>query len=61
MYYVLVRMEDGLYVARPGMERSYTTDLVEALKFTSVKDAERNRCVESERVESLYDILNCGR
>lgn len=44
MSYVLVRNEDGKYVAPPGLEYSYTSDVSKAQRFTSREAAEKNKC-----------------
>ncbi len=53
---VLVRT-DGKYVARPGSEQSYTSKLEDAQLFRNREEAQRNACVENERVEYLSLLL----
>lgn len=55
--YVLVRHSDGKYVARSGSEQSYTKRLEDARKFSSREAAEADRCVQSERIANVSDIL----
>jgi hypothetical protein len=55
--YVLKRISDGKYVAKPGRKHSYTTSLECAQLFQTVYDAERSRCIENEIYVSLNEIL----
>ena len=57
MIYVLVR-SDGKYVASSGREQSYTSKLEEAQTFPTYDAADRNRCVENERVASVESLLS---
>lgn len=54
--YVLVRT-DGAYVARPGSQASYTRVLQDARVFVTRESAERDRCVDNERIESIDSIM----
>ncbi len=54
---VLVRVTDGKYVACPGSDQSYTARLEEAHIFRNQEEAQRNACVENERVEHLALLL----
>lgn len=54
--YVMVR-NDGKYVAAPGSEHSYTDKLEKARRFDSRDAAEKERCVENERVQSIDTML----
>ncbi len=56
MVYVIQRT-DGKYVAPPGREHSYTSKLQHARKFASREAAERDLCIENERVVSLEDAV----
>jgi len=42
--YVLKRREDGKYVAPPGRDKSYTTDLANARLYASQEEAEADAC-----------------
>lgn len=44
MVYVIKRTRDGMYVARPGSQRSYTPDRQQAWELTSREEAQRNAC-----------------
>jgi hypothetical protein len=44
--FVIVR-EDGMYVACPGSEQSYTARFEKAQLFNSRKEAEKNLCPEN--------------
>lgn len=55
--YVLIRNSDGRYVAPPGMDKSYVDRLEEARVFPTRAAAERERCVDSESVAPLTDLL----
>jgi hypothetical protein len=48
--YILVRIGDHKYVAVPGLEHSYTDDLLSARIFLSLEAAERERCVDNESI-----------
>jgi hypothetical protein len=54
--YVLKRVEDGKYVARPGSEHSYTNRLERAKIFTSWERAYDAKC-DNERVVPLDSLL----
>jgi hypothetical protein len=56
MSYILVR-NDGKYAAPPGRSSSYTAKLEEARQFPTAEAAERERCVENERVASVASLL----
>lgn len=55
--YVIRRMEDGKFVARPGMRESYTWFLQEAQVFKTREQAKDCACGGNERVVNLDDIL----
>jgi hypothetical protein len=55
--YVLKHTETGKYVAPPGRDKSYTDRLEEARVFTTQRQAEKNRCVESEVVVAIAALL----
>jgi hypothetical protein len=55
--YVLQRMRDGAYVARPGSASSYTSWVERARIFPTREAAEREACVENERVVSVDEIF----
>jgi len=44
MVYVIKRTSDGKYVARPGSERSYTSDRQQAAEYSTEAEARRNAC-----------------
>jgi len=48
--YVIKRIPDGAYVARPGRASSYTKSLQHARPFNSREAADRERCPENEIV-----------
>lgn len=54
--YVIVRT-DGKFVTRPGSEQSYSDKLQHARPFETREAAERERCVENERVVSVRDLI----
>lgn len=63
--YVLRHFKDNTkqslcFVARPGSEHSYTRSLQNARVFASEAEAERDRCVESERVMTVEEAMRCG-
>jgi len=55
--WVLKHNETGKYVSRPGCKRSYTNDLDMARRFKSAEEAEKERCVGSETVIDLLDMI----
>jgi hypothetical protein len=56
MIYVIVR-DDGMFVAPPGQEKSYTPNLQEAWTFSHKKTAQINRCEENEKVYEVGELL----
>jgi hypothetical protein len=52
MLYVIKNLDDGKYVARKGLTRSYTTKLSEIRFFINSEAAQRERC-GNEVVEEL--------
>jgi len=56
--YVIKRLEmdGGKYVAKPGMDESYTFHIEKVVKFATKEEAENARCVENEVVVPLSDI-----
>lgn len=53
MMWVVIRSKDtGKYVVWPGCARSYTTNLLDARRFGSVEQAEKEAC-GNERVEVI--------
>lgn len=50
--YRLRKYKGGHYVARDGSVTSYTNKKEYARQFLTQEDAEKNRCVESEYIES---------
>jgi hypothetical protein len=57
MGYIIVRVDDGKYVAQPGSWHSYTPDLKYARVFPTYEAAQRETC-GNERVVSLTDLLH---
>jgi hypothetical protein len=55
--FVLIHNQTGKYVAHPGSVKSYTASLENAHLFSTADDAERDRCVESERVAPVSNLL----
>jgi hypothetical protein len=55
--YVLMRT-DGAFVAREGSQSSYTKDLRKARRFPTKEAAERDRCVENERILTMDQALD---
>ena len=53
MEYVIIRKEDGKYVAKKFSVESYTKKLTEARIFRNREDAENEAC-GNERVVMLY-------
>ncbi len=50
-------MTDGMFVAPPGQEKSYVRELQFARTFATKEDAERERCVENERVRAIDEVI----
>ena len=50
--YRLRKYKGGHYVARNGSKNSCTNKMEHARQFKTREDAEKNRCVESEYIES---------
>ena len=44
MTYILMRTEDGKYVARPGLKSSYTKDIDKVRIFPTKPEAEKEQC-----------------
>lgn len=55
--YVLQRIPDGAFVARPGSRSSYVRALQLARVFQTPEAAERERCPENERLIAVADLL----
>jgi hypothetical protein len=60
MMYILIRT-DGAYVSRHGSEHSYTRRLEHARTYTTREAAQRDACVENERVEELTELMKGNR
>ncbi len=56
LMYVIQRT-DGQYVSHPGSDQSYTRKLEEAQVFGSKGEAEKELCVENERVIAMKELL----
>ena len=54
--WVLVR-NDGLFVAQPGSEHSYTTKLAHARTYPTRAAAVGDSCVENETARPVADLL----
>lgn len=54
--YVLIRNEDGKYVAPPGREHSYTSKLEKARIFPTKDAAEADKC-GNERAVPVSSLL----
>ena len=54
--YVIVRNEDGKYVAMPGSKHSYTTRLEFARTF-STREAAQADCCGNERAVPIENLL----
>lgn len=54
----LIKRIDGAYVAKPGSAHSYVFALVNARKFSTKEEAERDLCPENERVVDLERELD---
>lgn len=50
MAYVIIRITDGHYVARPGLAGSYTRYLQNAKVYPDKMSAERDLCPQNESV-----------
>lgn len=46
--YALKRTTDGLFVAKPGREKSYTNRIEHAQTFDTIEEARANSCQENE-------------
>lgn len=57
MTYVIIRIPDGAFVARPGSKGSYTRSLQFAQTFESRESADKNRCQGNEQVYSTDDVF----
>ena len=55
--YVLIRNEDGKFVARPASKKSYTSSLQRARQFATREEAEGHRC-GNERIVRTEDLLH---
>jgi|CXWL01.1.fsa_nt_gi hypothetical protein len=55
--YIIVRIPDGFYVARPGNVSSYTRDLKQARLYVTKAEAERDLCPENERISTVHDEM----
>ena len=55
--YVIQRIPDGAYVARPGSGPSYTRFLERAQIFSTREQAEVARCPGNEHVADLGDVI----
>ena len=58
--YILQR-DDGAYVAQRGSPHSYTRKLELAEIFPTLDAAQRNQCVENERIIALGERLKQTR
>jgi hypothetical protein len=56
----VLQRTDGKFVAVPGSEHSYTSDLMKARIFPSRAAAEGDRCVENEQIVPLENLLQVG-
>lgn len=56
--YILVRNEDGKYVAPSGHGHSYVTKLENAQLFYTIESAKNCAC-GNERVVKLEDLFEC--
>ena len=54
----VIKRNDGLYVARPGMRSSYTRFLQYARIFASREAAERDVCPGNERIVEVTNELH---
>lgn len=54
----VIQRNDGAYVTHPGSAHSYTRDLRQARVFSTEESANRELCVENERVVSVYTQLS---
>ena len=55
--YVVIRITDGKYVAKPGQPHSYTRRLENADLFRDLETAIQGSCPENERPVNLDSIL----
>ena len=55
--YVIQNIETGKFVSRHGSYHSYTYKIMEAQVYHSQAAAEKDRCVENERVVSVEDYM----
>lgn len=49
--------QGGGFVAPPGSGRSYTKNALDARFFATREEAERERCVENERIVDLDALI----
>lgn len=57
MYVITKTSGPRRYVARPGMEHSYTRQLEDARIYPTRKAAEGDRCQENETIHRLIDVV----
>lgn len=55
--YVIKRIDDDKYVARPGSRHSYTARIQDAQVFRDHKEAQRHRC-GNEVITTVQDELH---
>lgn len=55
--FVIRRNSDGRFVAKPGRKSSYTMYLQAARVFKTRVDAESDRCVENESIQSIEECF----
>ena len=55
--YVIQDTRTGSFVAYPGSPSSFTKDILKARQFATKESADRERCPQSERVVSVYELL----
>lgn len=54
--YVIVRNEDGKFVAPPGQDKSYTSDLTKARIFRT-KEGALAECCGNEHVKLVSELI----
>ena len=55
--YVIKRIEDGKHVAKFGSSSSYTNDRSQAAEFSSIEEAEAQRCGNESIYQSFRETL----
>jgi hypothetical protein len=58
--FAIIRNKDGRYVSKPGNKSSYVSGLQNARIFATRPEAQKELCIESERVIEVH-LIPSGR